>query len=76
MVILYFVENDFININRRENFITRYGIYVDIKHKCYSIVRKHTFYKGIPKDENGKKLVYYKKMSKKDFYDLVSILDK
>lgn len=45
-------------------------------HKCYSVVRKNTFYKGILKDKNGKKLVYYKKMSNKDFYDLVSIIDK
>lgn len=62
--------------NRRKNSVTRYGICVDVTHKCYSVVRKHTFYKGTLKDENGKKLVYYKKMSKKDFYDLVSILDK
>ena len=62
--------------NRRKNYVTRYEIYVDIMHKCYSVVRKNTFYKGILKDKNGKKLAYYKKMSNKDFYDLVSILDK
>ena len=62
--------------NRRKNSVARYEIYVDIMHKCYSVVRKNTFYKGILKDKNGKKLVYYKKMSNKDFYDLVSIIDK
>ena len=62
--------------NRRKNSVTRYEICVDVMHKCYSVVRKNTFYKRILKDKNGKKLVYYKKMSNKDFYDLVSILDK
>ena len=73
---IIFCRKRFHKYNHRENFITRYGIYVDVMHKCYSVVRKNTFYKGTPKDENGKKLVYYKKMSNKDFYDLVSILDK
>ena len=62
--------------NRRKNSETRYEIYVDVMHKCYSVVKKNTFYKGIPKDKNGKKLTYYKKMSKKDFYDSVLILVK
>ena len=61
--------------NRRKNSITRYGICVDVLHKCYYVVRENTFYKGIPKDKNGKKLVVsHRKMSKKDFSNLVSIL--
>lgn len=62
--------------NRKNNSITRYAICIDVKDKCYGVVRGNTFYKGTPKDENGKKLVYHKKMSKKEFSKLVSILDK
>ena len=61
--------------NYRKNSITRYGICVDVLHKCYYVVRENTFYKGTPKDENGKKLVVSQKISKKDFSNLVSILE-
>lgn len=66
----------FHKFNRRKNSVTRYEICVDVLHKYYCVIKERTFYKGIPRDENGKKLVYHKKMSKKDFYELVSILDK
>ena len=35
--------------NRRKNSVTRYEICVDVMHKCYSVVGKNTFYKGILK---------------------------